>query len=157
MLLREAAPKEKSYLYTLGYQEWPKKRTLEQYIKDNQKEESYGTRYVLANEQNQITASLMMLSLNDGLFGIGSVVVPLEFRGQGFGKKLLKSCMALMEQTRPNAAFMLYSEIDPGYYEKLGFQVLPDHCQRYSEGICMVKANRCRYQAILKQTIPDYF
>ena len=47
MLLRQAVPEEIPCLYQLGYKEWPKEQTFDQYIKDTQKEESYGTRYVL--------------------------------------------------------------------------------------------------------------
>lgn len=141
----------------MGYQEWPKGRTLEQYIKDNQKEELYGTRYVFWDDQKGITASLMMLTLRPSLFGIGSVVVLPACRGRGVGSKLLKDCMALVEEQHPHAAFMLYSEIGTGYYQRLGFQPLPDFCQRFPQGICMVRASPNAYSQIAASPVPDYF
>lgn len=153
MLLREAAPNERKGLYELGHREWPKGRTLAQYILDNQKEEAYGTRYVLAEKNGQVTASLMMLRLRPYLYGIGSVVVEPDFRGQGLGRNLMMQCM----KKHPGVAFMLYSEIGAAYYEKLGFCTLPEVYQRYSHGLCMVRADQGLYERMLQEPIPDYF
>ncbi|WP_046176192.1 GNAT family N-acetyltransferase [Domibacillus indicus] len=153
MRLREAYPEEMPHLYKLGHREWPKGRTLGQYIKDNQKEEAYGTRYVLADENGRIAASLMLLRLRPYLFGIGSLVTEPGYRGQGFGTALLTECIS----KHPEAAFMLYSEIGTEYYERFGFQALPGALQRYSSGICMVKADGVLYNRILNEPIPDYF
>ncbi|WP_050182041.1 GNAT family N-acetyltransferase [Domibacillus robiginosus] len=153
MLLREAWPEERQKLYELGHQEWPKGRSLAQYIHDNQKEEAYGTRYVLEDTDGYIRASLMLLRLRPYLYGIGSVVVEPNFRRQGLGSSLIRQCM----DKHSDAAFMLYSEIGSAYYEKLGFQVLPAPYQRYSHGLCMVRAEQCLWNRILKEPIPDYF
>lgn len=153
MLLREALPEERQKLYELGHREWPKGRSLAEYIEDNQKEEAYGTRYVLEGANREITASLMLLRLRPYLYGIGSVVVEPGFRGQGLGTALLTQCM----DKHPAAAFMLYSEIGTAYYERLGFQALPPAYQHHAHGLCMVRADQFLYERILQEPIPDYF
>lgn len=157
MFLREAAAEEMAYLYKIGYSEWPKGRTYEQYVEDNQKEESYGTRYVYVEEAGKILASLIMIKLRPHLFGIGSVVVHPEHRQKGHGKQLLKECMEYVQKSEAKAAFMLYSEIGTDYYERLGFQAVPDCLQRYSYGICMVHCDPHTYKQILKNPVPNYF
>lgn len=153
MMLREAWPEERPLLYEWGHREWPKNRTLAQYIEDNQKEEAYGTRFVLVADDGEVAASLMLLKLRPYLYGLGSIVVAPAARGRGVGTQLLTECL----QMHKEAAFMLYSEIGTSYYERFGFTALPDEYQRYPQGICMVKAPPQQREQIMKEPIPDYF
>jgi predicted GNAT family N-acyltransferase len=153
MKVREAKKSEYPLIYEQGYREWAKGRTLQQYIKDNQKEEAYGTRYVLINNQEEIAASLMMLRFHNHLFGIGSIVVDSAFRKQGLGKRLIEESMKL----HPDAAFILYSEIGASYYKQFGFQELAQQYQRFQQCVCMVRAEKELFERILKEPIPAYF
>lgn len=60
MLFREIAPNEFEYVYQMGYKEWAKGRSYAQYVKENQKEEDYGTRYVYVNQENKIVGSILV-------------------------------------------------------------------------------------------------
>jgi predicted N-acetyltransferase YhbS len=153
MEVREASIHEYEKIYEQGYREWAKGRSLEQYIRDNQKEESLGRRYVLADDNENIVASLMLLKFASYLFGIGSIVVEPEYRGQGAGKKLIQECL----DRHPDAAFMLYSEIGTEYYERFGFRALPAAYQNADTGICMVRAEDELYKQVLNEPIPAYF
>ncbi|MGI2326795.1 GNAT family N-acetyltransferase [Planococcus sp. YIM B11945] len=153
MIFRQAKTSEFEAIYRMGYEEWPKGRSLAQYIEDNQKEEAVGTRFVLANRNDEAVASLMLLRFQPYLFGIGSVVVAPAFRSQGLGKQLIEGCVRLY----PDAAFMLYSEIGTAYYERFGFKALPEEFQQSRKGICMLKADGHLYEAMLKEPLPAYF
>ncbi|MDN7240749.1 GNAT family N-acetyltransferase [Planococcus sp. N028] len=153
MNVREARDSEYQLIYEQGYREWAKGRSLEEYIKENQKEEANGKRFVMVNDQNQILASLMMLQFRQNLFGIGSIVVDSSSRKKGLGKKLIEECL----KKYPDAAYILYSEIDPAYYAQFGFQVLPKEFQQSSKGICMICANDELCKRVLKEPIPGYF
>lgn len=153
MKVREATKQEYEKIYRQGYREWAKGRSLQQYITDNQKEETLGKRYVLVDGKEDIVASLMLLEFKPRLFGIGSIVVEPEFRGKGAGAQLIKESIKL----HPDAAFMLYSEIGTAYYERFGFRELPKSHQGSVQAICMVRADEELYTQILKETIPSYF
>lgn len=53
--------------------------------------------------------------------GIGHVETPEAHRGQGHATKLLRS---VMEGSPDAQAFLLFSDIEPGFYERLGFTTL---------------------------------
>lgn len=60
--------------------------------------------------------------------GIGAVFTPPELRGRGYGQRIVN---VLIEQARTDGAALalLFSEIGPAYYERLGFAAVPlDTC-----------------------------
>ncbi|TWT09295.1 GNAT family N-acetyltransferase [Planomicrobium sp. CPCC 101079] len=153
MIVRQAKPAEFKHIYKQGYSEWAKGRSFEEYLKDNQKEEQNGIRYVLVNDEEQLIASLIMLEFRPNLFGIGSIVVDPAFRSRGLGKKLIEECL----EKHSDAAFILYSEIEPSYYEQFGFRVLPNDLQQSSKGTCMIRAKEETYEKTLQAPLPGYF
>jgi predicted N-acetyltransferase YhbS len=167
MLFRESAPEEIAYIYQMGYKEWKKGRTYEQYVKENQKEDEYGTRYVYVDEENKIIGSLIVLWLNINqlehplpLYGIGSVVIDRNYRSMGYGKRMLKDCLSLIEKLDENPIFILYSDIAPNYYYPFNFQELPANLQRCPKSICMVRCSEDSYRCLSKlplNFIPSYF
>jgi len=57
-------------------------------------------------------------------FSIGSVYTVKECRGQGYAPQLL-SWVEKQERQRGAKIGLLYSDIDPKYYERLGYQLCP--------------------------------
>lgn len=169
MKLRKLDKSEYPKVYQAGYKEWPKGRTFEQYVKDNQKEEAYGTRYGYVNSENKLIASLIVLSLTvktaNGevlpIFGLGSIVVDEQYQGNGYGKAMITECLRLIETDNNHAVFMLYSEINPSYYNKFGFHPLPKKLQKYEAGCCMVRCNEKTLLPLLSvltvDNLPAYF
>ena len=58
------------------------------------------------------------------VLGIGAVFTPLELRGRGAARQLIEEMIAAAAGDGCSHA-LLFSEIGPGYYEKLGFVVVP--------------------------------
>jgi predicted N-acetyltransferase YhbS len=119
--------------HTLGT--WGGGRSYDGYVAalDEQLERACGDmRYVaLVDEQDGVVSSLKRYRV--GLMapsgpleavGIGAVFTPQEHRRRGHAATLLR---ALMEEARAEGlgAAMLFSDIDPAYYERLGFVTLP--------------------------------
>ena len=161
MLIRQAKLFEREELFREAYKEWSKNRTFEQYKADNSKEDEYGIRYV-AEEKGQIVSSMIMLNFK-GLFGckvygFGSVLTPTEYAGNGYATKLLRYCIENVNTE--DSLILLYSEINPAFYERLGFKSLPAHLQKDKKAVCMVLCGDRIWQK-LKNTsidrIPDYF
>lgn len=167
MLFREIAPNEFEYVYQMGYKEWSKGRTVGQYVKENQKEEDYGIRYVYVDQTNKIIGSMIILLLKIKIFdqelsfyGLGSIVIDQDYRGIGFGKEMLNACLSHIDKQNKQPIVILYSDIDPSFYRPFGFMELPGHLQRSPKSTCMVRCSLDIYHEISKlpiTQIPAYF
>ncbi|AFQ45349.1 GNAT family N-acetyltransferase [Desulfosporosinus meridiei] len=160
MIFRQALPQEINYIFSEGFKEWSKNRTFEQYCRDNAKEDVYGTRYVL-DVDNEIVSSLILLKLKDiagkRAFGIGSVLTPKIHAGQGYASKLLINCI---QKEKDDCFVFLFSDINPEFYERLSFKILPSKFQRYEKSVCMVYCNDANWNELLNcslDAIPNYF
>ncbi len=160
MLLRKIKSEELAEVYQMGYAAWPKGRTYKEYVRDNQKEETYGIRYVYVNEEDQIIGSFILLLLQTprlkfALHGIGSVVVHQLYQRMGYGRDMLEDFFKKMKIEKRSAIFMLYSDILPEYYHQFGFKELPSHLQRYPQSIAMINCSESQYEYLSKQSIED--
>jgi GNAT superfamily N-acetyltransferase len=161
MLIREAKPKEVKSLLEAGYKLWNKGRTFEEYYKDNTREDSYGTRYVL-EENGAVVSSLILLRLgqkfNCDTYGIGSVFTDKAHAGKGYATILINSCIGKLH--KEDCIIFLYSEIEPAFYERLHFRVLPDRLQKKPGCYCMASCSEAVWDQIIQSdidSIPDYF
>lgn len=161
MLFRAAEQEEILEILKDGYTAWPKGRTFEQYCVDNRKEDAYGTRYVLVDGE-AIVSSLIFLRLPAEpparRFGIGSVLTPQKHRGMGYASILLDHCLRLPDPATD--IVLLYSDIDPAFYERLGFRALPDELQKKAGSVCMAHCGERLWQDLITgppESVPDYF
>jgi len=161
MIFRQAKQEEIDQLFCEGYKVWSKKRTFEQYCTDNNKEDAYGTRYVIENN-GEVVSSLILLNLQSinskMVYGIGSVLTPPIYKYKGYATALLKNCI---QQINVDASLVfLYAEIDPAFYETFNFRVLPPNLQKDADSICMVLCDDDGWQVLIKsgmELIPDHF
>lgn len=161
MIFRKAREEERNLLFEQGYAEWSKNRSFAQYCTDNRKEDAYGTRYVLEND-GDILCSAILLEFKDyqerKVFGIGSVLTPPKYRGKGYARVLLKNCFNLVLDEQ--SMIFLYSDIDPSFYAKLNFRLLPPQLQKYERSPCMVLCSDevwHEYLACNEPRVPNYF
>ncbi|MGP7815817.1 GNAT family N-acetyltransferase [Niallia sp. 01092] len=167
MLLRKIQPDEYHTVFQMGYKEWPKGRTYEQYVNDNKKEDAYGTRYVYVDETNYIIGSMIVLSktiqFSDQtapIYGLGSIVIDEKYQGNGYGTMMLNEFFSLYTKENKDAIFLLYSEINPQYYYRFQFRELLRKQQHETKSICMVRCNHEMYEKLSqlpKSQIPAYF
>jgi len=161
MIFRQAKQEEIDQLFREGYKVWSKNRTFEQYCSDNRKEDAYGTRYVI-EDNGEIVSSLILLTLKSIdsklVYGIGSVLTPIIYKYKGYATELLKNCI---QQMHVDASLVfLYSEIDPAFYERFNFRVLPAYLQKDADSICMVLCDDDSWQVLINsgiELIPDHF
>ncbi len=161
MIFRQAQPHERQELFAEGYKVWSKNRTFEQYCADNGSEDAFGTRYVVEVD-NQIVSSLILLimgSIEDKkVYGIGSVLTPQPYSGKGYATELIRCCLKLLEDQ--GAYIFLYSDIQPAFYEKFGFRILPSILQTKEKSVCMVKCGDDDWTELVRRWanhVPKYF
>lgn len=161
MIIRQAKKEEVGLLFEQGYQEWSKNRTFEQYCMDNSKEDAFGTRYVM-EKNGEIVSSMIVLKLDsingNKVYGIGSVLTPPNHVGNGYATNLLRKCIAWLSVDNP--IILLYSDINPSFYEKSNFRLLPAQLQKYDKSPCMVYCNDEVWHELSNcsiDLIPNYF
>lgn len=161
MIFRQARPAEIGLLFSEGYKVWSKNRTFEQYCLDNGKEDAYGTRYVI-EVAGEVVSSAILLNLPainaKKAFGIGSVLTPKTYAGKGYATKLLKNC--INNVYGDNTLIFLFSDINPFFYERLGFRLLPPHLQKNVKSPCMALCKDNVWNELMNcslDTLPNYF
>jgi len=162
MVIREATQQERELLFKDAHRVWHKNRTLEDYIRENSKEDAFGTRYIIDLEGDIVT-SLIVLRLEPligkKVYGIGSVLTPKPHTGKGYATILLKNCIQQIEKDGSSLIF-LYSDINPDFYKRLQFRLLPKELQKKPKSPCMVRCGDAiweKLQNVSVETLPDYF
>jgi GNAT superfamily N-acetyltransferase len=131
--LRLVQPEDMRTVLAFGYGEWKQDKTFDQYCagKDTDRNHLRGTRYLLEDAAGQSVAALNVLRFRESLIGFASVATSPEHRGKGYGSLLLRAVMELHRFAQPDLRFVLFSEIKPAIYERLGFCVLPAEHQHF--------------------------
>lgn len=161
MIFRQAKREEIDQILSEGYKVWSKDRTFEQYFTENRKEDEFGTRYVI-EDSGVIVSSLILLNFKSigskEVYGIGSVLTPPVYKHKGYATALLRNC--IQEISADTALIFLYSEIDPAFYERYNFRVLPPDLQKDADSICMVRCNDDMWSVLITggtELIPNHF
>ena len=92
-------------------------------------------RFALLDDQRRILSSAKRYDLRasfDGreirVIGLGAVFTPEAMRGRGYAREIIERILA--DAAREGAQMaLLFSEIDPGFYEAMGFTAVPRHEQ----------------------------
>lgn len=162
MVIREATQQERELLFKDAHRVWHKNRTLEEYVRDNSKEDAFGIRYII-DLVGEIVSSLIVLKLEPILetkvYGIGSVLTPKPHSRKGYATILLKNCIQQIEKDG-DALIFLYSDINPDFYKKQGFRLLPPELQKTVKSPCMIKCSDAIWEKLKNipvEVLPDYF
>jgi len=155
--IRRAIDSEMSAIYMMGFDTWGK-GDQQAYLAFSRDLPIYkkGRWYVLA-EGETLLSSMIVYPLKTNEFGFGSIATPPELRGKGFASIMIKEVMNLLQIEVPQPALILYSDIDPRFYETFGFVRLPQELQKYKTTTCMVQGKDPHNYFHSQDDIPDYF
>lgn len=161
MIFREALPGERGLLFRGGYRVWSRNRTFEQYCADNGREDAYGTRYVLELEGKIVSSAIVLQFDAIGgrkVYGIGSVLTPQEHKRNGYATALLENCLRKIQG--PEVYVFLHSGIEPAFYRRFGFRILPEQYQARPASVYMVLCSDLLWEELMsgpKGRLPGYF
>jgi GNAT superfamily N-acetyltransferase len=89
-------------------------------------------RYFVVRKDNKIVSSCKLYTLDFQahshsykVAGIGAVFTPETARGHGYASQMLELVVKRCKQEDYDAV-LLFSDIDPGFYENVGFELMPD-------------------------------
>lgn len=159
MRVRRALPSEFNDVYMMGFDAWSGGKPENEYLDACKSSSKYktGTWYVLENEEGMLCASLITYALSPQVQGIGSISTPAKLRRQGFASSLTSIVVSILE-AEGTALIFLWSDIDPTFYIKLGFEALPLSQQPDPKSVCMVRRGILNSTAQAIQIhIPKYF
>jgi hypothetical protein len=70
---------------------------------------------------------------------------------------MVKHCISQVEE---DSIIFLYSDVNPGFYERFGFHILPDKLQISKYGICMALCKDTIFEQLVSgklEMITEYF
>lgn len=144
MNVRKARVDEVDTIFLMGYDTWNVGETPDDYIISCHASPEYeeGVWYVLEDTTtNELLSSLILYDFNtkyEKIYGVGSVATPPNFRKKGYASTLMKKVMSLVMDELKGDYILLHCDIDPSFYEKLGFIKAPDSMQNGNQPVCMI-------------------
>jgi len=139
--VRIMMPEDEACYLAFGHDAWEKGATVEEFVATyalHDNNHLRGTRYLLESSTGSQLANLNTIRFARGLVGIASLSVNPTERGRGYGSLLTRAVMELMRCEDSTVRFMLYSEVRPTMYERLGFSRVPDEMQFHLPSVAMV-------------------
>ncbi len=143
-LVRTVAPEDEPTVLAFGYDAWGAGRELGAFVASYAHSAHHlrGTRYLLEDDAGAIVADLNTLRFQRGVVGIASVATHPERRREGHASRLLAAVMALVREREqrteePTTRFLLFSEVNPALYERLGFRTVEPARQRFAPSVAM--------------------
>jgi predicted GNAT family acetyltransferase len=148
VIVRHPKIEEMDQVYLMGFDTWGEKdgKTQQEHIEECKTSPRYaeGTWYVLEDEQlKKIVSSLIVHPLkpwqNFEVRGIGTVATHPEYRRKGYGSEILTQVILKLEGQNHVGVILIGADDEKirDYYNRLGFQVLPDSFQRPGQPILM--------------------
>ncbi len=141
--VRVMMPEDEATYLAFGYDAWGEGVSVDEFVAAYGRDKNHlrGTRYLLESPEGEPLANLNTLRFARGLVGIASLSVNPAARGQGHGSALARAVMEILRSEDSTIRFMLYSEVNPAMYERLGFARLPDALQFHLPSVAMIAGN----------------
>lgn len=142
--VRVAMPEDKPRYLAFGHDAWGEGMTVEEFVANYNLDPNHlrGTRYLIDSPSGEPIGNLNTIRFARSIVGIASLSINPTKRGNGFGSMLTRAVMELLRSEDPDTRFMLYSEVNPRMYEKLGFSKLPDDNQFHRPSIAMATGSK---------------
>lgn len=149
--LVKAVEKDLDEIYSMGYDVWGEGSPYSDYLAECRTSAKYksGTWYVL-NVDGEIVSSCILYNITENVVGIGSLATKNNKRKLGYGSLLIKKL--LTEQSADT--YFLWSDINPVFYEKLGFSLVDPKLQVHTDSKLMYYPNEVKIDA---KHLPNYF
>ena len=138
-----AAPEDMAEVLMLGYDAWGEDQDEKSFVQSYERSQHHlrGRRYILRLASGTIVSGLNTLTFSRKLGGIASVATAPQQRGKGYASLLLKATFAILEDQQQLTRLLLFSEIDPQYYARLGFNILPTALQNFKPSLAMLRGD----------------
>lgn len=137
---REPKTEEFDEIYKMGFDVWADGESLESYLDGCRTSPKYrnGEWFVL-EKNGSLLSSLLLHSFENNIYGVGSIATATNQRKNGYASVLIENVLRNLQTNRNSKITYLYSDINPEFYERFGFKILPQSLQKYKTTTCMVR------------------
>lgn len=151
-MIRQPHPAEMDAIYRMGYDVWGDGDDISTHLNDCRSSEKYAAGdWFVWDLDGQPVASLIVFHqryrLPEHCFGLGAVATEPAFRRRGYASALIEAVVAVLAERQAQAIY-LHSDIDPAFYQRLGFQPIGDNPS------CLRKDLHPSFRS---DVVPDYF
>lgn len=123
----------------MGYDAWAEGRDFDAYARLCAASPKYARgRWLVLADGPELLSSLIVYDLGGDAAGLGSIATAPEHRGRGHASSLVATAAGAIEAVGKTRVF-LFSDIEPEFYERLGFRALPERFQSRRGSRCMVR------------------
>jgi GNAT superfamily N-acetyltransferase len=138
--IRAVVPEDEHVVLAFGYDAWGAERPLKEFVASYASDRNHlrGTRYLIELPDGEPVANVNTLRFARSLVGLASLSVNPAYRRQGYGSTLVRAVMELLRSEDSAMRFMLFSEVNPAIYERLGFKRAPDEVQCHLPSVAMI-------------------
>ena len=156
--VRQANHEDLEEIYLMGSDAWSEGVSIASYLDGCRNSAKYrqGKWHVLS-VNGKLVASLITYEncfrLPEGFHGVGSVATSIDARRCGYASALIRAVASELEDAG-SAGIFLFSDIDPNFYQALGFEVIGDQKSTGSTH-CMLQV--FQESGGLQYAVPSYF
>jgi predicted N-acetyltransferase YhbS len=165
MEYRPAGEHERDAACMMGYDTWSNGQSAADFLARCKSPDKHrSARWFVLSERGVLRASLLVHSFEPWgdrvVRGIGSVATAPEFRGHGYGRRLVAAAVADLTGRENASLVFLYSDIGPDFYARYGFAALPAACQPARASVAMVLMLPHYDETVIAKyadRVPEYF
>ena len=138
--IRVATHEDDAMILPFGHDAWGNGKSVAEFVAEYERDKNHirGTRYLFEDATGEVLANLNTIRFARGLVGIASLSVHPAHRRKGYGALLVRGVMEVFRQEDAEVRFLLFSEVDPKMYEKLGFIKVPEEGQLHLPSVAMI-------------------
>lgn len=138
--IRVVAPEDEQAVLRLGFDAWGDGQTEEAFLASYEGDQAHlqGVAYMLELLDGTLVSALNTVRLSRNRVLLARVATAPNHRRQGYATMLLKAVMELVQAQGSEVRFLLLAEVEPEFYERVGFVRLPDEQQHYRPWISMI-------------------
>jgi N-acetylglutamate synthase-like GNAT family acetyltransferase len=158
--IRQPRTDEFDTIYLMGFDVWSDGATDGTYLEGCRNSPKYrsGQWWIAEHPAQGLVSSLLVHSFGPNVYGIGSIATPTSKRQHGYASHLISKTIELLENENNATHIYLYSDIEPKFYERFGFVILPPDFQKYETTTCMLRAkNKDANPPKILDEVPKYF
>ena len=138
MNIRPSQETDLNQIYMMGFDVWSDNATVEEYLNSCRASIKYTQgRWMILEKDGALLSSLIIYDLNREWAGIGSIATPKELRRQGFAAELISGVIKQLQSSAELSTIFLFSDINPAYYNRFGFDALEAKYQSNSDAVLM--------------------
>ena len=137
--VRVLMPEDAATFLAFGHDAWGDGMSVAEFVASYAQNKNHlrGTRFLIESINQEPIGNLNTIRFARGIVGIASISVNPIYRGKGYASMLTRAVMELIRSADPLTRFMLYSEVAPAIYERLGFRRASEDLQFHLPSVAM--------------------